>query len=181
MGDLADIARLMSVPQKAVEQAADTLEQGIGQAANRLEEMAKLRPNITPVIARLLEMSDVLQTRRMACAIIANAMVFHQRIAGMHEGVKTLRLVCGGTVSESVVIGGGLRKGELPLELEVTKTNSRCVSHVHYEVCTGEGRVQPQAPWTVSEMWLPRLAQVGETQTPQDCGRESPGDNHSAL
>ena len=93
--DLADLARLVSVPQKAVEQAADTLEEGIGQAANRLEEMAKLRPNVTPVIARLLGMSDVPQTRRMACAIIANAMVFHQRIEGIHEGVKPLRLVCG--------------------------------------------------------------------------------------
>ena len=87
------------MPQKAVEQAAQTLEQGIGQAANRLEEMAKLRPNVTPVIARLLGMSDVPQTRRMACAIIANAMVFHQRIAGMHEGVKPLRLVCGPDVT----------------------------------------------------------------------------------
>ena len=97
--DLADLARLVSVPQKAVEQAADTLEQGIGQAANRLEEMAKLRPNVTPVIARLLGMSDVPQTRRMACAIIANAMVFHQRIAGMHQEVKPLRLVCGPSVT----------------------------------------------------------------------------------
>ena len=97
--DLADIARLVSVPQKAVEQAADTLEQGIEQAATRLEEMAKLRPNVTPVIARLLGMSDVPQTRRMACAIIANAMVFHQRIAGIHEGVKLLRLVCGPNVA----------------------------------------------------------------------------------
>ena len=97
--DLADVARLVSVPQKAVEQAADTLEQGIGQAANRLEEMAKLRPNVTPVIARLLGMSDVPQTRRMACAIIANAMVFHQRIAGMHHEVKPLRLVCGPNVA----------------------------------------------------------------------------------
>ena len=97
--DLADLARLVSVPQKAVEQAADTLEQGIGQAASRLEEMAKLRPNVTPVIARLLGMSDVPQTRRMACAIIANAMVFHQRIAGIHEGVKPLRLVCGPSVA----------------------------------------------------------------------------------
>ena len=97
--DLADLARLVSVPQKAVEQAADTLEQGIGQAANRLNEMAKLRPNVTPVIARLLGMSDVPQTRRMACAIIANAMVFHQRIAGMHQEVKTLRLVCGPNVA----------------------------------------------------------------------------------
>ena len=99
VSDLADIARLVSVPQKAVEQAADTLEQGIGQAANRLEEMAKLRPNVTPVIARLLGMSDVPQTRRMACAIIANAMVFHQRIAGMHQEVTTLRLVCGPNVA----------------------------------------------------------------------------------
>ena len=97
--DLADLIRLVSVPQKAVEQAAATLEQGIGQAANRLEEMAKLRPNVTPAIARLLGMSDVPQTRRMACAIIANAMVFHQRIAGMHEGLKPLRLVCGPDVT----------------------------------------------------------------------------------
>ena len=100
VSDLADIARLVSVPQKAVEQAADTLEQGIGQAATRLEEMANLRPNLTPVIARLLGMSDVPQTRRMACAIIANAMIFHQRIAGMHQGVKPLRLVCGPNVAD---------------------------------------------------------------------------------
>ena len=97
--NLADLIRLVSVPQKAVEQAAATLEQGIGQAANRLEDMAKLRPNVTPAIARLLGMSDVPQTRRMACAIIANAMVFHQRIAGMHEGLKPLRLVCGPDVT----------------------------------------------------------------------------------
>ena len=93
--DLADLIRLVSVPQKAVAQAAETLERGIGQAANRLEEMAKLRPNVTPVIARLLGMNDVEQSRRMACAIMANAMVFHQRIAGMHEGVNPLHLVCG--------------------------------------------------------------------------------------
>ena len=99
VSDLADIARLVSVPHKAVEQAANTLEQGIGQAATRLEEMAKLRPNVTPIIARLLGMSDVPQTRRMACAIIANAMVFHQRIVGMHQGVKPLRLVCGPNVA----------------------------------------------------------------------------------
>ena len=97
--DLADLARLVSVPQRAVEQVADTLEQGIGQAANRLDEMAKLRPSVTPIIARLLGMSDVPQTRRMACAIIVNAMVFHQRIAGMHQEVKTLRLVCGPNVA----------------------------------------------------------------------------------
>ena len=40
-------------------------------------------------------MIDVPQTRRMACAIIANALVFHERIAGMHTEVDPLARVCG--------------------------------------------------------------------------------------
>ena len=93
--DLADLVRLVSVPQKAVDQAAATLEQGIGQAAAVLDELAKLRPAIAAAIARLLGMANVPQTRRMACAIVANAMVFHERIAGMHDEVRPLGLVCG--------------------------------------------------------------------------------------
>ena len=98
-GDLADLIRLVSVPQKAVADAAEALEQGIERAAVVLNRMAELRPNIMPAVARLLGMADVPQTRRMACAIIANALVFHQRIAGMHAGVKPLRLVCGPDVA----------------------------------------------------------------------------------
>ena len=40
-------------------------------------------------------MVDVPQTRRMACAIIANALVFHERLAGMHPEVKSLRQLPG--------------------------------------------------------------------------------------
>ncbi len=98
--DLADLIRLVSVPQKEVDAAATALEHGIEQAANVLEDMAKLKPHITPAIARLLGMIDVPQTRRMACAIIANAMVFHQRLYGMHAEVKQLHLVCGPTVAD---------------------------------------------------------------------------------
>ena len=98
--DLADLAQQESIPQKAVERAADTLERGIDQAANQLDDMAVCRPSITPKVAGLLGMSDVPQTRRMACAIIANAMVFHQRIAGMHPEVRPLRLVCGPDVAD---------------------------------------------------------------------------------
>ncbi len=98
--DLADLIRLVSVPQKEVDAAATALENGIGQAANVLEDMAKLKSHITPAIARLLGMTDVPQTRRMACAIIANAMVFHQRIYGMHAEVKQLHLVCGPAVAD---------------------------------------------------------------------------------
>ena len=56
--DLADLIRLVSVPQKAVNDAAAALEQGIEYSANELDDMAKLRPNITPAIARLLHRAD---------------------------------------------------------------------------------------------------------------------------
>ena len=93
--DLADLVRLVSVPQKAVDEAATVLEHGIGQAASVLDDLAKLRPAIAAAIARLLGMTNVPQTRRMACAIVANAMVFHERIAGMHDEVRPLGLVFG--------------------------------------------------------------------------------------
>ena len=93
--DLADLVRLVSVPQKEVDRAADTLQDGIERAAVILDELKDLNPVTAREIARLLGMSDVPQTRRMACAIVANALVFHERIAGKHEGVKPLSLVCG--------------------------------------------------------------------------------------
>ena len=93
--DLVDLVRLVSVPQKEVDLAADTLQEGIEKAAVILDELKDLAPGIDREIARVLGMSDVPQTRRMACAIIANALVFHERIAGKHEGIKPLNLVCG--------------------------------------------------------------------------------------
>ena len=97
--DLADMARLASVPQRAVNEATTTLQEGIEGAAKRLDEVNETRQGITMEIARRLGMVNVQQTRRMACAIIANALVFHERIAGMHEGVKPLTLVCGESVA----------------------------------------------------------------------------------
>ena len=97
-GDLTDLARLVSVPQNAVDDASNFLQEGINDAANTLEDLDKLRPAATREIARLLGMENVPQTRRMACAIIANALVFHGRIAGMHDGIKPLNLVCGDNI-----------------------------------------------------------------------------------
>ena len=94
--DLADLVRLVSVPQSAVDDAANFLQEGIDHGAEILdEEVDKLRPGIAREIAGLLGMDNVAQTRRMACAIIANAMVFHERIAGMHDNIRPLRFVCG--------------------------------------------------------------------------------------
>ena len=98
--DLADLVRLVSVPQNAVDQAATYLQQGIDEAANILDEMHQTSPGIAVSVAGLLGMDNVPQTRRMACAIIANAMIFHERIAGMHDGIGTLRSVCGPDVPD---------------------------------------------------------------------------------
>ena len=91
--------RLVSVPQRAVDDATTTLQEGISAAAKILDEMDTNRQAITMEIARLLGMSNVPQTRRMACAIIANALVFHERIAGMYDDVKPLGMVCGDDVA----------------------------------------------------------------------------------
>ena len=97
--DVADMVRLVSVPQRAVDAATMAMEQGIDRVAAMLDEMDKSRPAINMNIARLLGMTNVPQMRRMACAIIVNAMVFHDRIAGMHPEISPLRLVCGPGVS----------------------------------------------------------------------------------
>ena len=93
--DVADMVRLVSVPQRAVDQAAATLEEGIEGAAKHLDEIQELRSSINTEIARRLGMINVPQTRRMACAIIANALVFHEHIAGMHPQIEPLAKVCG--------------------------------------------------------------------------------------
>ncbi len=95
--DLADLIRLVSVPQKAVDRAADMLQKAIDDATSILNQMPESRPDISPAIAKRLNMSDVPQMRRMACAIIANAMLFHERLAGRH-GIKPLQQVCGAGV-----------------------------------------------------------------------------------
>ena len=95
VADLADLIRLVSVPQKEVEQAADTLEKGIEDAATAMDEMAESRPDLSSKVAGLLGMVNVPQTRRMACAILANALIFHERIAGMHQDINPLLLLGG--------------------------------------------------------------------------------------
>ena len=91
--DLSDLIRLVSVPQRAVDQAADALEKGIDRAASILQQLARSRPGVVATIAERLGMSEAVQTYRMAGAIVANAMVFHERLAGMHN-VSPLSQLC---------------------------------------------------------------------------------------
>ncbi len=99
VADLADLIRLESMPQQAVDATANALQQGIDRVAAILDDLETRRPRVNADIAGLLGMVNVPQTRRMAVAIIANAMVFHERIAGTHDGIPTLRQTCGPDVA----------------------------------------------------------------------------------
>ena len=68
-------------------------------AANVLDEINETRHGITMGVAQQMGMANVPQTRRMACAILASASVYHDRIAGLHQGIKPLTQVCGGKVN----------------------------------------------------------------------------------
>jgi hypothetical protein len=83
--DLANLIRIVSVPQKEVDQATDALREGIDSAATILDEVDGQNPGITREIASLLGMANVPQTRR---------------IAGMHKGVKPIHLVCGPNIKD---------------------------------------------------------------------------------
>ena len=71
------------------------LEAGIDSAVGVLNSLERLSPVAAREVADLLGMSDVPQTRRMACAIVANAMVFHDRIAAMHPEILPLNRLWG--------------------------------------------------------------------------------------
>ena len=95
VSDLADLVRIVSAPRLDVDTAANALQDGIDRVATILEEMDRSRPNINATIARILGLDNVPQTRRMAGAILANALVFHEHIAGRHPGIKPVSQVCG--------------------------------------------------------------------------------------
>ena len=98
--DLASLISLASTPQQAIDQAADVLQQGIQRAADLLSGIARQRGPMVRAVAEILGMEDSEQTRRMACAVVANAMIFQERLSGMHKEVKPLRLVCGEGVAD---------------------------------------------------------------------------------
>ena len=100
VGDLADLLRLVSQPQQAVDAAATVLQEGIEVAAKHLDGNDTTHIGITQAVADVLGLENVPQTLRMACAIIANAMVFHERMAGMYSNVKPLSQICGDSVAD---------------------------------------------------------------------------------
>ena len=116
VADLADLVRLVSVPQHAVDRAAEILEEGIDRAEGVLHDVAQLRPASARAVAGLLGMTNARHARRMACAVIANALIFHERLAGTHDDVRPLSLLNG-------TVNGDLKREALAAWTDILKLN----------------------------------------------------------
>ena len=91
-GSLRDLAAFVvhaAIPEEAVEEAVSILEYGISSAGAILRQAVEMSDDTKIEVVKLLKQEYGDQTLRMAAAIMINALVFHQNIAGQH-GVKSL-------------------------------------------------------------------------------------------
>ncbi len=87
--DLAAFVEQASVPLDVVERGADILERGIDSAAGYLHEAVRMREATGPAIEEHLKQEYSIQTVRMAAAIMINALVYQENLAGQH-GVRSI-------------------------------------------------------------------------------------------
>ena len=109
--DLSLLVQSATLPPLLIDQAASILQVGISEAAGLLNEIAESRPGAIQRIAEALHQEDSPQTRRMAAAVMANAFMFHEALAGGSGELKNVR-------SLEELRGGlyGLRKSEITAE-----------------------------------------------------------------
>jgi len=80
--DLSLLVQSATLPPLLIDRAANILEIGVSEAAGLLDDIAKTRPGAIKRIAEALHQQDSPQTRRMAAAVMANAFMFHEALAG---------------------------------------------------------------------------------------------------
>jgi hypothetical protein len=82
VAELSAVAQQAAIPPKVIEQATEWFVGGISAAAGTLEEIATRFPGAMKHICEILHQEDSEQTRRMAMTIVANALIFHETLAG---------------------------------------------------------------------------------------------------
>ena len=113
--DLADLIHLVDVPETAFDKAAEDLQESIDTAVSVLQFSSAY--HLTDKIFSLIGLAEVVQTkdlsekerrklkntqtRRIAGAVIANALIFHERIANAHEHILPVNQICGHPVYSS--------------------------------------------------------------------------------
>lgn len=89
--DLSLLIQSASVPPALIDRAATMFEMGINQAADHLKQISENFPAAVQTIAEELHQQDSMQTRRMAMAILINAFIFHEYLAGSRGELGKVR------------------------------------------------------------------------------------------
>ena len=85
--DIAGLVERVLLPESAITQGALLLERGVNDAAAVLDRLGARHAPVLARVAESLRQDDGEQTRRMAMAICANALVFQTAVAGTHPEV----------------------------------------------------------------------------------------------
>ena len=88
LDDLANCVETVALSERRVTKGVETLELGVSQAAGYLQFHAP--KYILDQLAQELHQEEGEQTTRMAMAILANAVIFHMRLARLHPEIKYL-------------------------------------------------------------------------------------------
>ena len=80
--ELSLLVQSATLPPLLIDEAANILQIGVSESAGLLDGIAKVRPGSVRRIAEALHQQDSPQTRRMAAAVMANAFMFHEALAG---------------------------------------------------------------------------------------------------
>ena len=87
--ELVALIENIGVSEQIIAEGLEILEGAVNSAATVLLDAAKEKPDMIKNIVELLHQSKNEQTMRMATSIIANALTFHELLAGQH-GVKSI-------------------------------------------------------------------------------------------
>lgn len=95
-GDLVDLAMFIDAagfPTEALDKSIEVLEKGVMEAVTVLKELANYTPEFKVELAEMFTQSfrddRVEQVLGIGCTILINALVFQQRLAGLH-GIRSL-------------------------------------------------------------------------------------------
>lgn len=103
--DISILAQSASVPPEIVDEAAGTFAQGVSEAAGMLSDVAVQHPGSVQEICKHLRQEDSEQTRRMAMAILTNALLFEESVAHGPGALGSVR-----TRDELRALPGGMNK-----------------------------------------------------------------------
>ena len=92
---LSDFLHRASVPSDLLSKLTKEVERGVGEAAQMADD---LPPDSRRKLEKILQQRDGLQTRRMAAAILLNALIFQETIADQH-GIRKTAATCQTTVN----------------------------------------------------------------------------------